>query len=70
MRVPNSLLSMAGMVSICEPAPVPPTMNSLSNRSCQVVMPDAVHDTQMPVAALMLPIQFICRGSKLAPLMP
>ena len=33
-------------------------------------MPEAVHDTQMPVAELMLPIQFIRRGSKLAPRMP
>ncbi len=58
------------MVSICEPAPVLPTVNGLVSRSCQVAMPDVCQATQMPVDASMLPIQFILRGSKVAALMP
>ena len=53
----------------CEPAPVPPTMNSRSNMCSQRVMPEAAHDTQMPKAEVMLPIQCICSGSKFAPRM-
>jgi hypothetical protein len=33
-------------------------------------MPELCQDTQMPVEASMLPIQFILRGSKVAALMP
>ena len=58
------------MVSICEPAPVPPTMNSRSNMCSHRVMPDFAQDTQMPNAEVMLPIQCIWRGSKFAPRVP
>ena len=68
--VPYILLSSAGSVSICEPAPVPPTMYSFSKRSFHSRTPDVCHATQMAVAWLMLPIQFICRGSKFAPFTP
>ena len=70
MRVPNSRLSSAGSVSICEPAPEPPTMNSLSSMSCQVAMPAVCQATQMPREVAMLPIQPIWRGSNAAPRMP
>ena len=35
-----------------------------------MVIPDAVHERQIAVEVLMLPIQFIFRGSKFAPLIP
>ena len=61
---------MFGKVSICEPAPEVPTTYSLAIRSSQVLMPDVCHATQMPLAVLMLPSQFILRGSKVAPSSP
>src|SRR5262245_4178654 len=70
IRVPNSLLSMAGMVSICEPTPEPPTVNSFSNTSFQDLILDACQAMQIAVLASKLPIQCILRGSNFAPLMP
>src|SRR5215470_11739474 len=58
---------MIGNVSICEPAPELPTTNSLSNRSCAVLIGDVCQATQIAVALFMLPIHCISRGSNFAP---
>ena len=42
--VPNSLLSIAGMVSIWEPAPEPPTRIPSRTASCQVLIGERVPD--------------------------
>src|SRR5262249_15360402 len=60
---PNSVLSMAGMVSICEPTPEPPTVNSCSSASCQVLMRDVCQAMQIAVLASRLPIQLMRSGS-------
>jgi hypothetical protein len=67
---PNSLLSMAGMVSICEPTPEPPTVNSCSSTSCQVLIREACQAMQIAILASRLPIQLMRSGSNFAPLMP
>src|SRR6266700_601248 len=68
--VPNSLLSIAGNVSMWEPAPEPPTVNSFSRVSRQVLIGEVCQATQIEAAAAMLPIQFIWRGSNFASEMP
>jgi hypothetical protein len=61
---------MIGNVSICEPMPEEPTMKSLSNRSCVVLIFDVCQATQIAVALFRLPIQCISRGSNFAPARP
>ena len=53
------LLGIAGIVAIWLPAPVLPTMNSLSSRSCQVLIGESCQATQKTASVFMLPIQFI-----------
>ena len=49
---------------------MPPTENSFSNTSRQVLIGDVCQSTQIAGLALRLPSQFMSRGSNFAPLMP
>ena len=68
--VPNSRLIIWGIVSICDPAPEPPTMNSLAIISSHVLIGDSCQATQTAVAVFMAPSQLNSRESNCAALVP